>query len=120
MVIRNGNIEMIQGSTDKKTFNIYKENGVDVQPLPDITSLTLWLKHKVSEEVINFTGSQVVVTDEDNGIIDFLPEATDFSANAGDNIYTYHFAFNDAAARPIKLPINPNKYTFTVFNKDEG
>ncbi len=120
MVIRNGNVEMIQGSTDKKTFYIYKENGVDRQPLPNITSLTLWLKHKVSKAVINFTGSQVVVIDDIDGEIDFLPLATDFSANSGDNVYTYHFSFNDAASNPIKRPINPNKYTFTVFDKDEG
>lgn len=120
MIIKNGNVKMIQGSTDKKTFSIFKENGVDRQPLPNITNLTLWLKHIKTGDSLSFTDPQVVVTDEDDGDIDFLPLAIDFSDNVGDNIYTYHFAFDDEFGDPRKLPINPNIHMFTVFDNDEG
>jgi hypothetical protein len=120
MVMKNGNVEMIQGSTDKKTFTIYKEDGVTPQPLPNTTDLTLWLKHTVSKENIYFNGSQVQVVDVDKGIVDFFPSATDFETNKGDNVYTYHFAFNDAASNPIKIPIDPGRYTFTVFDNCES
>ncbi len=112
MVIRDGNVDIIAGSRDPITFDVYKSKGAERESFSGTSALTLWIKSKTDSSIRDFTGAQLTWLDESQGQIQFIPAADDFSnSQAGE--YGYHFSLLDSGGSPIKFP-NPEKYTITV------
>ncbi len=112
MIIRDGNVNIIAGSRDPITFDVYKDKGVQRESFSSTSALTLWIKSKTDNSIRSFTGAQLVWIDEDQGQIQFTPAADDFSnSQAGE--YSYHFSLLDSGSNPIKFP-NPEKYIITI------
>ncbi len=110
MVIRDGNVNIIAGSRDPITFDVYKDKGVQRESFSGTSGLTLWMKSKTGT-IKSFTDTKVTWVDESQGQIKFIPAADDFSnADAGE--YSYHFSLTDGS-NPIKFP-NPEKYIIKI------
>lgn len=120
MPTRDGDIKIIAGSRDPKTVTIYKEKGVQKEDsFVNSTGLTLHLKRKLDGAITSFTTPKVVFTDANYDTIRFTPAADDFvNADAGE--YNYHFSLTDASAKPVKFPINPEKYILTIYANYES
>lgn len=111
MVIRDGNVNIIAGSRDPITFDVYKDKGVERESFSGTSGLTLWIKSETGS-IRSFTGAQLVWLDESLGKIQFIPAGNDFiNSQAGQ--YSYHFSLNDSDGSSIKFP-NPEKYVITI------
>lgn len=111
MVIRDGNVNIIAGSRDPITFDIYKEKGVERESFSNTSALTLWIKSKTGT-IKSFLDPKVTWVDESQGQIKFIPATDDF-LNADAGKYSYHFSLLDSGGSPIKFP-NPEKYIITI------
>lgn len=112
MVIRDGNVNIIAGSRDPITFDVYKSKGAERESFSSTSDLTLWIKSKTDGAIRSFTGEQLSWLDEDQGKIQFIPAEGDFiNSQAGQ--YNYHFSLDDGGGSPIKFP-DPEKYIITI------
>lgn len=110
-----GNVRVRAGAQNAIQLQLI-DNG-NIQSLVGITELVLILEHKTKQnpqDPITFTlttDAQLTVIDDENGIIQIVPETTDF---VDERIFEYHSLVTDASSNISSFPKGFN-YLWEVF-----